>query len=498
MPDAASSAAWLAAPIVLPLLAAIGVALAGGRLRAGLAALGTLGTAVVSLFVLARVVVEGPLRHRLGGWGAPLGIDLFADGLTVLMLAMTAVLGCAISLYASGYFEHARERRAFWPLWFLLWTGLNALFLTADLFNFYVTLEVIGLSAVALVAMQGGPVALAAAVRYLFIAMLGSLAYMGGVALVYAQTGVLDLALLEGRLGEGPLGQAALALLLMGLLAKTALFPLHLWLPPAHSSAPAPVSAALSALVVKASFYIVLRTSFTAFTDAALAAVGPLLGVLGALAVLWGSLQALTQDRLKLMIAYSTVAQIGYLFLLFPVAMPGAGDAAWQSKAWIAGIFHALSHAAAKGAMFMAAGAILHAVGRDDKNSLRGLGERMPVTISALAVAGVSIMALPPSGGFIAKWMLLVAATRAGQWWWAPLMIGGGLLAAGYVFRMVKFAFLATPADAPPLHPVPRRLEYTALALALLALGLGLASVYPLAVAAIGAPFPENWFTEAL
>jgi formate hydrogenlyase subunit 3/multisubunit Na+/H+ antiporter MnhD subunit len=498
MTDVGSSSAWLAAPVAAPLLAAIGVALFGARLRAVICGMGACGTAAVSMVVLARVVAEGPMRHRLGGWGAPLGIDLFADGLSALMLAMTAAVGGAISLYSSAYFERARDRQAFWPIWFLLWTGLNALFLTADLFNFYVTLELIGLSAVALVAMEGGAVALTAAVRYLFVAMLGSLSYMGGVALVYAQTGALDLALLEGRLGAGPLGQAALALLIVGLLAKTALFPLHLWLPPAHASAPAPVSAALSALVVKASFYILLRTSFTAFADAALAAVGPILGALGGAAVLWGSLQALTQDRLKLMIAYSTVAQIGYLFLFFPVAMPGAGDAAWQSKAWIAGIFHALSHAAAKGAMFMAAGAILHAVGRDDKNSLRGLGERMPVSISALAVAGVSIMALPPSGGFIAKWMLLVAAVRTDQWWWAPLMIGGGLLAAGYVFRMLKFAFLATPADAPPLHPVPRRLEYTALALALVAFALGLASVFPIAVAAIGAPFPENWFTEAL
>ena len=498
MLEPASSSAWLAAPVAIPLATALLASLCGARLRAFCCALGAIATAAASLVVLALVQAEGPLRHRLGGWGPPLGIDLFADGLSVLMLAMTAVIGGAISLYASGYFERARDRASFWPLWFLLWTGLNALFLTADLFNFYVTLEVIGLSAVALVAMQGGPIALPAAVRYLFVAMLGSLAYMGGVALVYAQTGVLDLALLHGRLGEGPLGQAALALLIVGLIAKTALFPLHLWLPPAHSSAPAPVSAALSALVVKASFYILLRTSFTAFSDAALAAVGPILGLLGAAAVLWGSLQALTQDRLKLMIAYSTVAQIGYLFLLFPVAMPGAGDAEWQSKAWIAGIFHALSHACAKAAMFMAAGNILHAVGRDDKNSLRGLGERMPVTISALAAAGVSIMALPPSGGFIAKWMLLVAAIRTGQWWWAPIMIGGGLLAAAYIFRIVKYAFLATPADAPPLHPVPRRLEYTALALALLAILLGLASVFPIAIAAIGAPFPANWFTEAL
>lgn len=498
MNTASSSAMWLAAPILIPLVTAISSAVASGRIRAWLCSAGVLGTVAATGTVFARVVGEGPMRHRLGGWPAPLGIELYADGLTILMLAMTAVLGSAISLYATGYFETARERQFFWPLWLLLWTGLNALFLTADLFNYYVTLEVTGLSAVALVAMGGGRIALTAAVRYLFVAMLGSLSYMGGVAFVYAQHGVLDLGLLQGRLGEGPVGQAALALIIVGLLAKTAVFPLHLWLPPAHSSAPAPVSAALSALVVKGSFYILLRTSFGAFSDTALAAVGPILGILGGLAVLWGSLQALTQDRLKLMIAYSTVAQIGYLFLLFPVAMPGAGDAAWQSKAYIAGIFHALSHAAAKGAMFMAAGAILHAVGRDDKNSLRGLGEKLPVATSAFAVAGVSIMALPPSGGFIAKWMMLVAAVRTGQWWWAPLMIGGGLLAAAYTFRMVKFMFFQPPASAPEPHPIPRRLEFTALALALVALILGLASVYPIAVAAIGAPFPENWFTEAL
>lgn len=498
MTNTISSTPWLAAPILAPLFAAFLSSVAEGRIRSFICAAGAITASGSGLWVLARVVSEGALRQRLGGWGAPLGIDLFADGLTALMLSMTSIVGAAISLYASAYFESARDRARFWPLWFALWAGLNALFLTADLFNFYVTLEVVGLSAVALVAMEGGPVALTAAVRYLFVAMMGSLAYMGGVAFVYAQHGVLDLELLSGRLGEGALGHAALALMLVGLLAKTALFPLHLWLPPAHANAPAPVSAALSALVVKGSFYILLRTSFAAFSDSALAALGPLLGLLGGLAVLWGSFQALTQDRLKLMIAYSTVAQIGYLFLLFPVAMPGAGDAAWQSKAYIAGIFHALSHAAAKGAMFLAAGAILHAVGRDDKNSLRGLGEHLPVSSSALAIAGVSIMALPPSGGFIAKWMMLVAAVRTGQWWWAPLMIGGGLLAAAYVFRMIKFLFYQPPAGAPLPHPPPRRLEFPSLVLALLALALGLFSLYPLSVAAIGAPFPQNWFTESL
>jgi formate hydrogenlyase subunit 3/multisubunit Na+/H+ antiporter MnhD subunit len=424
-----------------------------------------------------QVVEQGAQRYAIGGWGAPLGIDLYADGLSVLMLMVTAVVGLGISVYSSGYFNRDKADH-FWPLWMFLWSALNALFLSADIFNLYVTLELLGLAAVALVALAGGADAVTGAMRYLLVSLLGSLAYLLGVALLYHSFGCLDIALLAERMEPSPAVRAAVGLMSAGLLLKTALFPLHFWLPPAHASAPAPVSALLSALVVKASFYILLRLWLEVFPMTA-GGLGQLLGLLGAAAVLWGGLQALRQMRLKMLIAYSTVAQLGYLFLAFPLG---------STVAWQGALYLLLSHAAAKAAMFMAAGNILRFGGHDCIGDLDRVAQRLPLTLAAFGLAGVSIMGLPPSGGFIAKWLLLEAAMHSGQWWWAIILILGGLLAAAYVFKVIGYAFTQAVITH-EARAVPATMEWTALTLALVAVLLGLVAPWPLALMEIGLPF---------
>ena len=247
------------------------------------------------------------------------------------------------------------------------------------------------------------------------------------------------------------------------------------------ASAPAPVSALLSALVVKASLYILLRLWLEVF-PALTVAVGQLLGGLGAAAVLWGGVQALRQTRLKLLVAYSTVAQIGYLFLAFPIA---------QVAGWQAALYLLLSHALAKSAMFMAAGNIQRFGGHDHIDDLDRVAQRLPLSLTAFGLAGISIIGLPPSGGFSAKWLMLEAAIVSGQWWWGIFFILGSLLAAGYVFRVVGHAF--TPARI--LHqtrPVPMVMALPALALAMLAILLGFFAPALLAFMAIGLPFGEG------
>jgi len=424
-----------------------------------------------------QVVEQGAQRYAIGGWGAPLGIDLYADGLSLLMLMVTAVVGLGISVYSISYFEPGRSA-FFWPLWMFLWAALNALFLSADIFNLYVTLELLGLAAVALVALAGGADALTSAMRYLLVSLLGSLCYLLGVALLYHSFGGVDIAILAQRVEASPAVWAAMGLMSTGLLLKTALFPLHFWLPPAHASAPAPVSALLSALVVKASFYILLRLWLEIF-PLSNSAPGQLLGLLGALAVLWGGLLALRQTRLKMLIAYSTVAQLGYLFLAFPIA---------TSLAWKGALYLLLSHALAKAAMFMAAGSILYFGKHDRIADLDRVAQRLPLTLAAFGLAGISVMGLPPSGGFIAKWLLLEAAIRTGQWWWAIILILGGLLTAAYVFKVVGYAF--TQAEVThEARAVPYSMEWAALVLALAALLLGLIAPWPLALMEIGLPF---------
>jgi formate hydrogenlyase subunit 3/multisubunit Na+/H+ antiporter MnhD subunit len=471
----------LAAPVLIPLIGALlAFVMRPLAVPIGLLGVGTLLVAVV--LQIPRLLAEGPQRLAVGGWGAPLGVDLYADGLSLAMLLMTAVAGLGISLYAAVYFRDAPSRAAaFWPIWLLLLTALNALFLSNDIFNLYVTLEILGLSAVALTALAGGADALVGAMRYLLISLLGSLAYLLGVAFLYHAYGTVDIALLAERIGAEPATWAAIGLMTAGLILKTALFPLHFWLPPAHASAAAPVSAALSALVVKGSFYLLLRLWLELFGDLA-GGVATLLGLLGAAAVLWGSVMALLQTRLKLLVAYSTVAQIGYLFLAFPLAA-GAGITAWTGALYLA-----FSHALAKAAMFLAAGNLLRFGGHDRIADLDRVVQRLPLSIAAFALAGVSIMGLPPSGGFIGKWLLLESALTRGQWGWAMVIILGGVLAATYVFKVLGYAF--TQSENPhQANPVPATMEWVALGLAATAVLLGLIVSQPLLLLEIGDPF---------
>lgn len=293
-----------------------------------------------------------------------------------------------------------------------------------------------------------------------------------GVALIYGSYGSLDIGILAERIRYAPsiapaVGVAA-ALMTAGLLAKTALFPLHLWLPPAHANAPAPASAVLSALVVKGSFFILVRLWFDVVPALATPAAMTVLAALGGAAILVGSVLALRQARLKLLIAYSTIAQLGYLFLMFPLAV---GSDPWNDVAWDGGILQALSHAFAKPAMFLAAGLVAEAMGHDRIAELRGVGRAMPVTLFAFGLGGLSLMGLPPSGGFAAKWLLLQAMMVEGQWVWATVVLAGGLLAGGYVYRVIAPAVASAP--LPIKSPPARGREAVALALAVVAVALG-------------------------
>ncbi len=441
---------------------------------------------------LVRIVqLDGEMNHLVGGWEAPLGIRLFADGLSALMVLMTALVGTGISVYAPAYFGTTgaagrHQERYFWPLWLFLVTGLMALFLTADLFNAYVAIELISFSSVALVALADQRESLVAAIRYLLVGLLGSLSYLLGVALLYGAHGTVDRALLAETMNGGGIDQFAIVVMLGGLLLKGAIFPLHFWLPPAHSTAPAPASAALSALVVKGAFYLILRLWFELAEGWISSRIAFALGAMGCGAVVWGCVQALRQARLKLLVAYSTVAQLGYLFLLFPLMAAGAGPGAWAG-----GIYFAISHAFAKTAIFMAAGNVMHAAGHDRLKDLVGVAQVMPVTFLALALAGLNAVGLPPSGAFIGKWLLLTHSLESRQWALVIVIGFGGLMAAGYTVRILNLALLRPhqTGAGQHFHRLPAVMEWTPLVLALVSLILGLVVKLPMQVLEEGAPF---------
>lgn len=469
---------WL---ILLPLAWASLSFLLGPQRGAGLAIAGLAGQLWLALQLAGELLASGARTHAVGGWQAPLGIDLLADGLAVAMLLLTQLVALPLALYARVYFgPKSTTAQYFWPLTGYLIAGLNALFLSADLFNIYVTLELVGLAAVALVAAGGSSGQVAAALRYLFATLLGSGAYLLGVALIYGTYGTVSISSLSVLLTANAPDVVKIAgcLMLLGLLLKSALFPFHFWLPPAHGGAPAPVSALLSALVVKASFYLILRLWLGPFAPLA-DVLAWLPAGLGIGAIFWGSLMAIRAQRLKMLIAYSTVAQLGYLFLIFPLLSgPGAVQA---------GVMQVFAHGLAKAAMFIAAGVVIKATGQETVDALAGVAQRLPLTLFAFGLAGITLMGLPPSAGFLAKWLLIEAALAQGHWVIMVVVLSGGLLAAVYVFRVLRQAFLLAPAST-DFCPVPRSLEWMAFILAAASVLPGLRGVELMQLLAVGAP----------
>jgi len=443
------------------------------------------GVAVAIAILMAALRSGASIVYLLGAWAPPLGIALRADGPAVAMIAGIAVVIAGIGLYARSDFGtpagacEARAPTVYWLLLLAVWGSLNLVFVSGDLFTLYVALELLTFAGVPLVCLDGKGETLRAALRYLIYALAGSILYLLGAVLLYGETGTLDITLLAARLQATPAAWVAVGAMTAGLLAKTALFPLHLWLPPAHAGAPPAASAVLSALVVKGSFFIVIRLWF----DAAPALPGPaaaeLLGGLGAAAILVGNIVALRQQRLKLLVAYSTVAQIGYLFLMFPLALDPATGAIVRGDALTAGVLQALSHATAKAGMFLAAGLIYATLGHDRIAEFAGAARAAPLAVLAFTLGGIALMGVVPSGAYLAKKLLLDAADASGQWWWTVVLQAGGALTAGYVVLVLLRALRRPSERVVPKLRVGRLQEIAALGLALCSFLLALVAVGP-------------------
>jgi multicomponent Na+:H+ antiporter subunit D len=435
------------------------------------------------------------LVYLLGGWSPPLGIALRADGPAVAMLLAIAVVVCGIGLFARADFgtpRDVKESRAAFSYWLLLlavWGSLNLVFVSGDLFTLYVALELLTFAGVPLVCLAGSGETIRAALRYMLFALCGSVLYLLGAVLLYGGYGTLDIPLLADAVQAEPIAWSALVLMTVGLLAKTALFPLHIWLPPAHGGAPAAASAVLSALVIKGSWFLVLRLWLDVMPGVASAQAAQLLAGLGAAAIVVGSVVALRQQRLKLLVAYSTVAQIGYLFLLFPMAFDAAGDMVLRDAAQAAGLLQAIAHATAKAGMFMAAGLVYAALGHDRIDDLAGAAKALPVAVAAFLIGGLALMGVLPSGAYLAKKLLLASAEESGQWWWTFVLQGGAAFTAGYVVLIGVRVFRRPAAPLTELKPVSALSQWAAFGLALASLALSLASALgPLPASLISNP----------
>jgi len=491
--------------VLVPFVGVLAGLVFGGRNSQRLALLTIVAGTGIALGIAANyLTLAGPVVYLLGGWAPPLGIALRADALSVVMLVAIAIVICGIGVYACADFgtpAGQREARApftFWLLLLAVWGSLNLVFVSGDLFTLYVALELLTFAGVPLVCLDGRGETLRAALRYLIFALLGSVLYLLGSVLLYGGYGTLDIALLAARVRPEPIAWVAAALMTTGLLAKTALFPLHLWLPPAHAGAPAAASAVLSALVVKGSWFLVVRLWFDVMPGVVTFSSAQLLGGLGAAAILIFSVVALRQERLKLLIAYSTLAQIGYLFLMFPLAFDVAAGQLDGGGALAGGMLQAMSHATAKAAMFMAAGSIYAALGHDRLVGLAGIARALPISVLTFAVSGVALMGVLPSGAYLAKKLLLAAAAGSGQWWWDWVLQAGGVLTSSYVVLVLARAL--GPSDGPIQlkKSVSRVAQSAALALAVCSFLLACAALGPLPRSLISNPLAPSEIASLL
>lgn len=378
--------------------------------------------------------------YHFGGFLPPLGISFQALPFGSLILALSALILLVVFLYAAVSLKH-EQAALFYPLGAFLALGFVVIYLSRDIFNIYVGLEILGLSAVGLSALQNSSKGIYAALIYLFSTLVASGLYLLGVAILYAKYALLDISSLALVAQNDLPTLVALGFMVTAFLIKTAVFPFSFWLPGAHANALSPVSALLSALVIKATFYLLYLFATTLFPFAA--TIYTVLGSLGIVALFYGGVKALLATDLKILIAYSTVSQVGYLMVVFAFT---------HAYAYYAMVFALLSHALAKSGLFLAAGAIIRIARTKTISKLQGYASITPVAVFAIGLSSVSLIGLPPSLGFVSKWYYLQSSFETSSWLFLGAIVGGGILSALYLFKLL-ILFLQKPLeDAGPLR----------------------------------------------
>jgi len=437
-------------PVLVPLIGAPACALLRRPLAAWVFACGVSVLAFISaIYLLLATWQQGVLTYAMGDWPAPWGIEYRIDLLNALVLLLVSGMGAAVLLggRASIWQEIPETRRPLFFVAFLLClTGLLGITATGDAFNLFVFLEISSLSTYALVACGSDRRALVAAFNYLVMGTIGATFILIGIGFIYMLTGTLNMVDLAERLpevGTSRTAFAAFAFIVVGLCLKLALLPLHLWLPGAYTRAPSMVTVFLAATATKVALYALIRFTFSVFhvelSILALSLEGVFIA-LGLAAVFVGSLVAIFEPDLKRGLAFSSVAQVGYMAIGI-----GIGTAAGLQ----ASLIHLFNHALMKGTLFMALAAMIFCLGGSRFADLRGVGRRMPLASACFLLGGLSLIGVPGTAGFVSKWYLVVAAVGREQWMLVFLILAGSLLTAVYVWRVVETAWLAPPAEGP-------------------------------------------------
>jgi multicomponent Na+:H+ antiporter subunit D len=433
--------------VVIPLAAAPIVAiLPRGRLPWVMTLIITFICAVLASTQLWAVVHDGVISYELGGWAPPWGIEYRIDAVNAFVALIVAGIAAITLLYALLSAEKEipeHQIPLFYSAFLLCFAGLLGITQTGDIFNVFVFLEISSLSSYALISLGRKRQALTSAYQYLIMGTLGATFFLIGVGLIYSQTGTLNMMDLAARLPEVTglkTVHTGFAFIMIGIALKLALFPLHLWLPNAYTYAPTVVTIFLAATATKVAVYVMLRILFTIFPDGFVSATptGDLFILSGMAGILSASVYAIYQTDVKRLLAYSSVAQIGYMAL-------GIGFA--SAAGVTATIIHLFNHALMKGALFMAVGAIIYRIGACRMDNIHGLGRQMPWTFGAIVIGGLSLIGVPGTAGFISKWYLVLAALEQEAWISVAVILIGSLLAVVYMGRLIETLYFK-PATA--------------------------------------------------
>jgi multicomponent Na+:H+ antiporter subunit D len=463
----------------------------------GPAAVVTMVAALIYSVHFALITLDGQvISYAAGGWDAPWGIEVVINPLSAFMLVVISFVCLLILIYSLSSLEWELPEKGigwYYTIFLLLVASMMGMAITNDLFNMYVFIEVTGIAACALVLAKGGRMATEASFKYLLLATVGSGFVLTGIALIYLITGHLNIPYVAAEFARSYtqypyLIWTVLSFFLVGFGIKSALFPLHVWLPDAHSSAPTTSSAVLSGLVVKAYIVALVKFYFLIFGFELLDQIfiRHMILVMATSAILGGSMFAFVQLNLKRRLAYSSVAQIGYIFLGIGLGSP-IGLAA--------GILHIFNHAVMKSLLFMAAGAIYRQTGEKNVNHLQGVGYKMPITMGAFTIAAFSMVGLPLFSGFISKWWLAQGSIQAGMPIFVGLIILSGLLNASYFLPIVWQAFFVLDGAEPKtftIDKIPFSMTFSMVVLALAVIYFGIKPDFPLDLAtkAVGVFLP--------
>lgn len=466
--------------IAVPLVAAFLVPLFGQKTKSVATLLANIAT--TGLLVLAVYVISTGQTgiYKVGKWPIPLGINLVLDGLSNLMLVTIGVVSFAAMLFSIRYMERYTAKPKFLSLFLLMVAGMNGVVLSGDIFNMFVFLEIASIASYALVGFGCGHEELEASFKYMVLGSVASMFILFGIGLVYGMTGTLSLPYIAGIISLHGLNNGlhfALGLFIVGFGLKAALVPFHAWLPDAHPSAPAPISAMLSGVLIKSlGVYALIRIIFNVF--GLTTPIGWILITLGVLSMVIGVFLAVGQWDFKRLLAYHSISQMGYVVLgigIGAVVLAQGKDPAWASLAVLGGLFHLINHSVFKSLLFLTSGSIEIATGSRQLKQLGGLAEKMPVTRTMCTIASAAIAGVPPFNGFWSKLLIVLAAVKAQFYGLAAVTVVVSLVTLISFLKVQRYIFLGPlPVNLSDVKESRGSMAWSMGLLACLCVGMGL------------------------